>query len=389
MPLTNRLPCYSDLEQLRQHQATQEAESQNLTSQSQAMLNLNLKLQSTVLKSQVKAIDLELRELEARQAAEHLAIVQVSAIGPSSAAATHMLTEFAQPYLPPAFFESDSDAVDALLFFERVGEKVALLVRYIEQKHTVGEALDGTVPDDLIGICEVSRFCPASSALHTTTLSSHPLSIGPEQTRPLCGTQQTLLRTLATLSPGDLPQDGKRLPRSRLDGEANRRIRRGFEEGRVARDQLRQRSGRVSLRPPVPPRCAPQTDSPADRIIAQTEHLAETVLRDLDPMLDLFERESACVGSLDLDLDTIAVAAGFAKQTVAAISREPGTSCGIALYSASADNEREQMSQSSWAAVISTMPSSSPCRTLSITPATPKSSSSTPFVSMCISTSAS
>jgi dynactin 1 len=44
------------------------------------MLNLNLKLQSTVLKSQVKAIDLELRELEARQAAEHFAIVKVSAI---------------------------------------------------------------------------------------------------------------------------------------------------------------------------------------------------------------------------------------------------------------------------------------------------------------------
>jgi hypothetical protein len=36
----------------------------------------------------------------------------------------------------------------------------------------------------------------------------------------------------------------------------------------------------------------------------------------------------------------IAVAAGFAKQTVAAISREPGTSCGIALYSASADPAR-------------------------------------------------
>jgi hypothetical protein len=125
---------------------------------------------------------------------------------------------------------------------------VALLGRYIEQKHTVGEALDGTVPDDLIGICEVSRVCRAFPAPDTTTQSSHPLSTGPEQTRPLCGTQQTLLRTLATLSPGDLPQDGKRLPRSRLDGETNRRIRGGFAEGRVARDQLRQRSGRVSLR---------------------------------------------------------------------------------------------------------------------------------------------
>jgi len=43
------------------------------------MLNLNLKLQSTVLKSQVKAIDLELRKLEAQQAAEHLSIVKVRA----------------------------------------------------------------------------------------------------------------------------------------------------------------------------------------------------------------------------------------------------------------------------------------------------------------------
>ncbi len=131
-----------------------------------------------------------------------------------------------------------------------------------------------------------------------------------------------------------------------------------------------------------------RTDSPADRIIAQIEHLAETVLKDLDPMLDLFERESACVGSLDLDLDTIAVAAGFAKQTVAAISREPGTDRDIALTPASADDRRKQMSRSSSAAVISTMPSSSPCRTSSITPGTPKCSSSTHSASMRTLTSA-
>lgn len=63
--------------------------------------------------------------------------------------------------------------MDALLFFERMGEKVALLGRYIEQNHTVGEALDGTVPDDLIGICEVSRFCPAFRAPHVSK-AEHP-----------------------------------------------------------------------------------------------------------------------------------------------------------------------------------------------------------------------
>ncbi|KAG0655268.1 hypothetical protein C6P46_001082 [Rhodotorula mucilaginosa] len=249
----------ADLEQLRQHQATQEAESQNLTSQSQAMLNLNLKLQSTVLKSQVKAIDLELRELEARQAAEHLAIVQ--------------------PYLPPAFFESDSDAVDALLFFERVGEKVALLVRYIEQKHTVGEALDGTVPDDLIGICEARSKLDHFAALNKR-FSAHLRRCPPATFLKMGSVYREVVST-----------------EKRIDAYVEALRKEELQEISCAKD--------------------------LEGIIAQTEHLAETVLRDLDPMLDLFERESACVGSLDLDLDTIAVAAGFAKQTVAAISREP------------------------------------------------------------------
>ncbi len=41
------------------------------------MLDLNYKLQSTVLKAQAKQIDLELRKLDAAQASENLAFVQV------------------------------------------------------------------------------------------------------------------------------------------------------------------------------------------------------------------------------------------------------------------------------------------------------------------------
>lgn len=41
-------------------------------------------------------------------------------------------------------------------------------------------------------------------------------------------------------------------------------------------------------------------------------------------MLDLAEREFACVATLDLDFDTMAAASGFAKQTLALISRDPG-----------------------------------------------------------------
>lgn len=42
------------------------------------MMNLNLKLQSSVLKGQVKTIELDLRKLDASQAVERLSIIRVS-----------------------------------------------------------------------------------------------------------------------------------------------------------------------------------------------------------------------------------------------------------------------------------------------------------------------
>lgn len=122
---------------MREQQATQQTESQQLTSQSQAMLNLNLKLQSTVQKAQVKTIDFELRRLDSLQAVDRLAIVR--------------------PYLPPAFFEQDGPAVDALLFFDRLAFKGDLIGNIIAQRSNVADALISTVPEGLASICEVCR----------------------------------------------------------------------------------------------------------------------------------------------------------------------------------------------------------------------------------------
>lgn len=41
------------------------------------MMSLNMQLQSTVMKAQAKAIDLELRKLDAMQATDKLAYIQV------------------------------------------------------------------------------------------------------------------------------------------------------------------------------------------------------------------------------------------------------------------------------------------------------------------------
>lgn len=55
------------------------------------------------------------------------------------------------------------------------------------------------------------------------------------------------------------------------------------------------------------------------RFIAQIQHLAELHLQ--DPVLDLAERQHSSISILDLDLDTIAAAIGFTKQTLVTVAQ--------------------------------------------------------------------
>lgn len=71
------LSLQNDLEDMRASQQITETESEQLTARSRAMMDMNLKLQITAAKAQNKTIDLELRRLEAEEAMEHLAVVQV------------------------------------------------------------------------------------------------------------------------------------------------------------------------------------------------------------------------------------------------------------------------------------------------------------------------
>lgn len=158
------LGLQGDLDQLREHQASQQSESQSLTSQSQAMLNLNLKLQSSVLKGQVKTIELELRKLDAQQAMEHLSIVKVHPI--FRLCRPQLTKNQTQPYLLPAFFEDDSDAVDSLLFFERLAHKADLVSMVIEQNHSVTDSLNSVVPEALVAICETRAKLGRFAALN-------------------------------------------------------------------------------------------------------------------------------------------------------------------------------------------------------------------------------
>jgi dynactin 1 len=122
----------SDLEDMRASHAVTETESEQLNSRSRAMMNLNMKLQVSAAKTQVKAIDLELRRLDAQEASEHLAIVQL--------------------FLPEAFL-ADRDSVFALLRFQRVAFKTNLLHGFVKER------VNGAPPvgheDDVFAACDM------------------------------------------------------------------------------------------------------------------------------------------------------------------------------------------------------------------------------------------
>lgn len=125
----------SEIDSLRVQQATQEYETATASKESQALLNLNLKLQNSAVKTQSKTIDLELKKLEAAQLAEHLRIVQL--------------------YLPEPYHESEVDSTTALLFFYRVAAKVDMLVSVISNIHGLPNALQNATSEALVGTCEL------------------------------------------------------------------------------------------------------------------------------------------------------------------------------------------------------------------------------------------
>ena len=122
----------SDLEDMRASQQISETEANELSQRSRAMMDLNMRLQVSASKAQVKAIELELGKMEAQESSEHLAIVQ------------HLL---------PESFKSERDSVQALLRFRRIGFKANMMHHFIKERMQ-GQATPGP-GDDLFLCCDI------------------------------------------------------------------------------------------------------------------------------------------------------------------------------------------------------------------------------------------
>ncbi|KAK0389710.1 hypothetical protein NLU13_3283 [Sarocladium strictum] len=123
----------NDLEDMKASQSVTDGESEKLNDRSRAMMDLNMKLQMSAAKAQVKTIELELRRLDAQEAEQHLEIVKM--------------------FLPETYKE-DQDAVLALLRFKRLAFKSNLLNGFIKER-IGGEAHAGH-EDDIIAGCDAS-----------------------------------------------------------------------------------------------------------------------------------------------------------------------------------------------------------------------------------------
>ncbi|KAI8647403.1 dynein associated protein-domain-containing protein [Parasitella parasitica] len=137
----------SDLEGFKSKEQTEQSEKKTLSSQSQAMMSLNFQLQTTVMKAQAKAIDIELRKLEAAQANERLNMIQ--------------------PYLPESFFKTENDPISCLLLFKRLEFKAGLIVKHLDQNYPISEKIMDNVTDNLVTICEMKSRAGWLSSLAT------------------------------------------------------------------------------------------------------------------------------------------------------------------------------------------------------------------------------
>ncbi|KAJ2863897.1 hypothetical protein GGH94_003303 [Coemansia aciculifera] len=140
----------ADLQNLRESEHTQASRAASESSKAQEMLSRNLRLESSMTKTKAKAIDLEVRRLDADQAAE-------------------LLTMY-EPFLPDHFFKSESEALRSLLSFKRLAAKSEILCKQLEQD----EKADTSISDDFVATAEIRSLLTQFASL--SSLFVHFLS---------------------------------------------------------------------------------------------------------------------------------------------------------------------------------------------------------------------
>ncbi|PCH34381.1 dynactin [Wolfiporia cocos MD-104 SS10] len=246
----------SELDTLRAETQTAQHESATAASQTAAMISLNLRLQSSASKNQARHIDLEVKRIEAKEARDLLGIIQ--------------------PYLPQLYVETDMDATNCYLFFQRLALKIDLINTVVAQAHNLPESLNGPVSDVLVGVCEMRGRL---SSLSTTCKRFAAVL-------RRCDVESFL--NIGRIYPDVAPME------KRIDMHIDLLRREEFRELECVSD--------------------------AAKMQAQFDHLSETYFNSYD--FDLGERELGFALAFDHDLEMFAASVGLIKTAVAGIMKD-------------------------------------------------------------------
>lgn len=104
----------SDIETLQASSSERAESDKHLSSQTQAMMSLTLKLQNTASDVKAKQVELDLRRIEADEAKAKVKLME--------------------PYVPEAVVEKDADSMSCLLSVGRLRQKAELVEKYAEQE---------------------------------------------------------------------------------------------------------------------------------------------------------------------------------------------------------------------------------------------------------------
>ncbi|KZT73394.1 hypothetical protein DAEQUDRAFT_762303 [Daedalea quercina L-15889] len=246
----------SELDMLRTETQAAQQESVTAASQTAAMMSLNLKLQSSASKNQARHIDLEIKRIEAKEAHELLSIIQ--------------------PYLPQVYVESDMDATNCYLFFQRLAAKLDLISNIAAQTHNLPESLNGSVSSVVVGVCEMrGRLSSLSTACKRFASILRR-----------CDVESFL--NIGRVFPEIAPME------KRIDMHIDLLRREEFRDAECFTDAMKMQ--------------------------AQFDHLSETYFSGYD--FDLGEREHGMALTCDHDLEQLAAAMGFVKTSVAAVLKD-------------------------------------------------------------------
>lgn len=251
------LNLQSEVETLRNDEKTRDVDKAAVAAEGQAIANLNLKLQSSTLKSQAKTIELEIGRLEASQAKRHLSITSA--------------------YLPKKYFEDDKDAVESLLFFQRIATKTEVIKTVVESSTDIAGSLVGVIDERLITICRMR----------------HSLAHFIASSRQISALVQ--LASIPTfLKSGRMFKELVSIERT-IDQHIDLLRREELKEEDCAKDYR--------------------------RFVKMLEEFEFALLDGSSESIDsdLAAKELGSATLFDLDLDTIAAALGFSKQAVASL----------------------------------------------------------------------